>query len=399
MGYHSLQIELEERLGRSLLVQQYEAMVDAVKWPGVQPYRLCLFYKTGAAKTLTSLICLYARASRNPLVVAPPSTHTGWEESAKLLNIEVELVSHAKFRQKGFKVARDRHIIVDEFHLLGRQSASGWTKLNRVAQGSTGDIIICSATPNYNDAERCYCVEKIISPQRVQGGYMNFIYQHCNTQPNPFGMVPLVSGFRNHADAAEYLTQLDRVLTVPDDAQYTITDIRLHPWVDNLLTNYGMNRRARRIVASAMERRHTEKRFNFLHANGILRDSVYHVLVDIGGWHALPVLMYCDSAQIAEAVFDKLRHNKVNAVLVTGELTKAEKEQAISLFRTGAAEVMVGTASMATGTDGIDKVCDTLIIVDDTQDDSLRRQLIGRILPRGTDTDASTKVIYRLVFS
>lgn len=109
--------------------------------------------------------------------------------------------------------------------------------------------------------------------------------------------------------------------------------------------------------------------------------------------------MYCDSAQIARAVFDKLRINKVNAVLVTGELTKAEKEQAISLFRTGAADVMVGTASMATGTDGIDKVCDTLIIVDDTQDDSLRRQLIGRILPRGTDTDASVKGIYRLVFS
>ena len=57
-------------------------------------------------------------------------------------------------------------------------------------------------------------------------------------------------------------------------------------------------------------------------------------------------------------------------------------------------EVLVGTASIATGTDGIDKVSDLLILVDDTDDESLRRQIIGRILPRGADTDASKKVIY-----
>jgi hypothetical protein len=39
-----------------------------------------------------------------------------------------------------------------------------------------------------------------------------------------------------------------------------------------------------------------------------------------------------------------------------------------------------------------------LILVDDTDDESLRRQIIGRILPRGADTDASKKVIYRLIF-
>ena len=61
-------------------------------------------------------------------------------------------------------------------------------------------------------------------------------------------------------------------------------------------------------------------------------------------------------------------------------------------------EVLVGTASIATGTDGIDKVSDLLILVDDTDDESLRRQIIGRILPRGADTDASKKVIYRLTF-
>jgi hypothetical protein len=41
-------------------------------------------------------------------------------------------------------------------------------------------------------------------------------------------------------------------------------------------------------------------------------------------------------------------------------------------------------------------MCDTLIILDDTDDDSLRRQLVGRIMPRGEDTDATGKSVYRI---
>jgi hypothetical protein len=61
--------------------------------------------------------------------------------------------------------------------------------------------------------------------------------------------------------------------------------------------------------------------------------------------------------------------------------------------------VLVGTASLATGTDGLDKMCDSLIILDDTEDDSLRRQLVGRIMPRGEAADASKKQVHRLLLS
>ena len=58
----------------------------------------------------------------------------------------------------------------------------------------------------------------------------------------------------------------------------------------------------------------------------------------------------------------------------------------------------MGTTALATGTDGIDKVCDTLVIVDDVDDAALRRQLIGRILPRGLDTDLTNKRVLRFVY-
>ena len=47
---------------------------------------------------------------------------------------------------------------------------------------------------------------------------------------------------------------------------------------------------------------------------------------------------------------------------------------------------LVGTQTLATGTDGLDKMCDLLVILDDTEDNAMRRQLIGRIMPRGHAT-------------
>ena len=84
--------------------------------------------------------------------------------------------------------------------------------------------------------------------------------------------------------------------------------------------------------------------------------------------------------------------------LVTGETSKKEKERLIAAFNNGILDVLVGTASLATGTDGMDKVCDALIIVDDTDDASLRRQLVGRILTRGVGGTNDNKVAYRFQY-
>ena len=88
----------------------------------------------------------------------------------------------------------------------------------------------------------------------------------------------------------------------------------------------------------------------------------------------------------------------MKAAVITGDTPKKQKEFLVGLFKRGVLDVLVGTATMATGLDGVDKVCNTLIIVNDIDGDhSLRRQLIGRILPRGEDSDATGKHIYRLV--
>ena len=392
--------KIEQLLGKALFDHQ-RAALDFWESARLVEDRLCLYYKTGSGKTLTSLLCMWARVQgqETVLVVAPPSTHMSWAAAAAVLGMEVECVSHAKFRQQAFKVQRTTPIIIDEFHMLGGYQAQGWKKLERISRGLQAPLIICSATPNYNDVERCYCVQKIVDPDSTRGGYLEFLYQHCETRQSPFSMTPEVVGFRSQQSAAEFLAGMRNVLHVPDDVDYTVQDVPLTRQMSLEFDEYGLSPFGPRLMASQIEARHTERRFNLVDANDQFRQSVYDELSRlVGDLPPTKVLMFCNSSRIAEALYLCLRANNVPAGIITGKDTKKAKEAELRRFISGDLEVLVGTASIATGTDGIDKVSDLLILVDDTDDESLRRQIIGRILPRGADTDASKKVIYRLIF-
>lgn len=392
--------KIEQLLGKALFDHQ-RAALDFWESARLVEDRLCLYYKTGSGKTLTSLLCMWARVQgqETVLVVAPPSTHMSWAAAAAVLGMEVECVSHAKFRQQAFKVQRTTPIIIDEFHMLGGYQAQGWKKLERISRGLQAPLIICSATPNYNDVERCYCVQKIVDPDSTRGGYLEFLYQHCETRQSPFSMTPEVVGFRSQQSAAEFLAAMRNVLHVPDDVDYTVQDVPLPRQMSLEFDEYGLSPFGQRLMASQIEARHTERRFNLVDANDQFRQSVYDELSRlVGDLPPTKVLMFCNSSRIAEALYQCLCSNNVPAGIITGKDSKKVKEKELHRFIHGDMEVLVGTASIATGTDGIDKVSDLLILVDDTDDESLRRQIIGRILPRGADTDASKKVIYRLIF-
>ena len=392
--------KIEQLLGKALFDHQ-RAALDFWESARLVEDRLCLYYKTGSGKTLTSLLCMWARVQgqETVLVVAPPSTHMSWAAAAAVLGMEVECVSHAKFRQQAFKVLRTTPIIIDEFHMLGGYQAQGWKKLERISRGLQAPLIICSATPNYNDVERCYCVQKIVDPDSTRGGYLEFLYQHCETRQSPFSMTPEVVGFRSQQSAAEFLAAMRNVLHVPDDVDYTVQDVPLPRQMSLEFDEYGLSPFGQRLMASQIEARHTERRFNLVDSNDQFRQSVYDELSRlVGDLPPTKVLMFCNSSRIADALYQCLCSNNVPAGIITGKDSKKVKEKELHRFIHGDVEVLVGTASIATGTDGIDKVSDLLILVDDTDDESLRRQIIGRILPRGADTDASKKVIYRLIF-
>lgn len=379
----------------------FDYQVEVLTAEEATPYaslRACLYYRTGAGKSLTALALVAQAGSGAAVVIAPPSTHDTWVEAGQRLGVEVTAMSHAKFRQKATKLSKHTAVIADEFHQFGGHGGQGWKKLDRLAMGLQAPLILASATPNYNDAERVYCIQHVLDPHSCKGGYLEFVYAQCETEQNPFGMTPKVTGFKNFADAAEYLQSLPHVYYVPDEVVYTINDIPLHIPVPPEFDLFGVDRRRQRILASQIEERHARVNHQLTLANGNIHPAVLRAILQ----EVAPsenALIYATHATVAEALSKTLSDMRLNHALVTGKYTTRDKARIIQDFREGVFPWLVGTASLGTGTDGLDKVCDTLVIVDDTDDDAARRQLIGRIMPRGAAADASMKRVHRLLVS
>lgn len=364
----------------------------------------CLYFKTGAGKTWTSLEMMRAEGVSRALVVAPPSTHPEWAAAAVKFGMKVDTISHAKFRRPDYKLSRFMPIVVDEFHMMGGHTGKGFDKLRALARRIEAPLIICSATPNYNDADRVYCVSSVLDPVGTKGGYLDFLYKHCNVVPSPFKQTPDLDEdqpFRNFKDAAEFLSSLPGVYYLPDDLVWSIDDVPYHtivsPWIDEL----SYNARDHRMIASGMEREHTRINQQLIQSDDLIHPEVMFELEELLKLHeGEPVLIFANHATVALALAGTLHQSRHKSFgLVTGGMTSKAKAEEIRRFKAGKFPILIGTASLATGTDGMDKMCDTLIILDDTNDDSLRRQLVGRIMPRGADTDTSKKRVYRLLSS
>jgi superfamily II DNA or RNA helicase len=387
-------VDLELKAGVILFEYQREFLEQVRKSPA--PLRTCLYYKTGAGKSLAALAAVALLDYHKVVVICPPSTHVQWTALGNRLGIQVEAMSHAKFRQAGTKLSRTMPVIADEFHLFGGQKGKGWRKLDKLAQHLMAPLILASATPNYNDAERCYCVQHILDPHGTKGGYLQFLYTNCTTEQNPFGMEPIVTGFKSYPDAAAYLADMKGVFYLPDDTVFKIVDVLYPATMPDELENFGYNRRDHRMVASQMELRHTQRYQGLVAESGYLHRHVFNELDKIIA-DSDATLVFANHATVAEAAHRTFNVATINNALITGATTKPLKDRILQEFLAGTYHVLIGTATLATGTDGMDRVCDTLVILDDTDDDALRRQLIGRIMPRGDYVSSVAKRIFRMV--
>lgn len=354
-----------------------------------------MYYKTGSGKSLTAMLGMKELGYNYVLVVSPPSTHKQWLDLGRKLGMGIVAISHAKFRMKDYKLSRAVPIIADEFHMFGGQQGQGWKKLDTLARHLKAPLFLLSATPNYNDAERVYCVQHILDPQSCKGGYLEFLYKHCETEHNPFSQTPNVLGFRNHKSAAEYLAALPHVFHLADDLVYTIKDIPYDENISDELRDYSYNRRAHKMVASQIEMKHTVRFQGLVDDEGWVYPHIMDIIEDVLRTKGR-VLIYSDHATIAEAMARAFYELGIEHALVTGKTSKNDKARIIHEFLGGIHKVLIGTATLATGTDGMDRVCDTLLIIDDTEDDALRRQLVGRIMPRGDFVSAAAKQVIRL---
>lgn len=379
---------------RRFFDHQEKFIEDVMKEPF--PQRACLYFRTGSGKSLAAMQGMKELGQTRVLVIAPPSTHKEWRALGDHVGVETETISHAKFRMPDTRLSKTTAVIADEFHMFGGHHGKGWKKLELLAKGLQAPLFLLSATPNYNDAERVYCVHRLLSPQATRGGYLQWLYQNCHTQQNRFSMTPDVIGFKDYPDAAAFLADLPRVWYLADDLVYDIEDVGYDEDLPEELTRYRFDRRKHRMVASEMEMRHTARYQGLVNGLGHVRPEVMDLLLPIIDGAGGPVMVYCNHSTVAAALGRTLGMHQVDCLLVTGKTTKQTKDSTLEAFKE-VGGILIGTASIATGTDGLDRVCDTLIILDDTDDDALRRQLIGRIMPRGAPERAVVKKVLRFV--
>ena len=400
--------KIEQAFERPFLGHQREALEDAQQQAqGGTPLRLCLYHRTGAGKTDTALACVALAGAERVLILAPPSVHPNWVLRAAALGLDATVISHAKFRQKTFKITRGDAVIVDEFHMLGGQGAAGFTKFDKACEFIKAPVVICSATPNYNDAERVYCIMHTMAPHTVRGGYIQFLYQHCDVKANPYAKEPIVTSMKDGETAENFLQRLPYVHYVEDEAikQVHIEEVYLmQDYVPEEFNRLGYDSANKRIMASQMEERHRRRELQALFNDGyMLLPELQNRISEIISsplFEGSKIMFFASHVKIAKAVHLHLMTGATKrAVLISGASTATARSQALESFKTdGSVRYLVGTTALATGTDGIDKVCDTLVIVDDVDDAALRRQLIGRILPRGLDTDLTNKRVLRFVY-
>ena len=365
------------------------------------PARFCLYHRTGAGKSLAALGCMAEIGVQDVLVLCPPITSDAWHKSADLLGIRIETISHAKYRQKTFKVSRNQAVIVDEFHLLGGHGASGWTKFDRMCASLQAPVIIASATPNYNDAERVYCIQHALDPASCRGGFLQFLYENCETRANPFSQTPLVDGFKSGLSAADYLTQLPYVHYLEDNVSYTIKDIFIPMWKDPYFDECGLIVEEMKFVSSLMEAKIVRNMRSLTNVDlttpSVAASAALHTLLQ----DPSRLMIFSKSSKLATMLANYLSLFKLEEgqepALITGATKPTDRRKELERFIDGTTSILIGTAALATGLDGLDKVCDRILLYDDTDDASLRRQVIGRIMPRGADIDASVKKVYRFL--
>lgn len=385
--------DLEIKAGYTLFDYQKHYLEAAIEME--QPARVCLYYRTGAGKSFTALASISLWGYDHCTVIAPPSTHMQWKILGHRLGIDITTMSHAMFRQRHIKLSRTEPVIADEFHMFGGHGGQGWKKLDRIALHLEAPLLLLSATPNYNDAERVYCVQHILDPIGTKGGYIQFLYTHCNTEQNRFSITPDVTGFKNYADAAEFLAALPHVYYLADELVVDINDISYSTSLPAELYEYGYDRRKHKLIASNMEMWHSEKVYGLVDEDGYIHPNVMKevqaILARPGG-----VLIYANHATVANALSLTLSRMNIRHALMTGLNARLKKEEVLQEILSGKVRILIGTNTLATGTDGLDKVCDTLLILDDTDDNAQRRQLIGRIMPRGSYVSPVDKKIFRL---
>ncbi len=368
--------------GIGLLLQSQEKMKNSL-----------MYFSMGKGKTLTASQIAYDAAELELIeavfVVAPPSTHKQWENLLKrYLNIPIMVVSHQWLgkNEATLKNLKKTLVIVDEVHQSANRGKTLTKTVSRLIAAAYAALLM-SGTPFRNKEERLYVVHTWLFED--VGSYENWLYFHCNTEPDRFAYYPKFLSFKV-GEIEDFLTHIDsgalkRIFVEKESLVFKRTEVNLpennhDTGILEKYSVYGFNR-----IQVANSVRQKLAYLNYLKFCKYIdrgddddmrligpREDIIEV---IRGYADRNPIVYSFSSKISKLFFEAYGKG---AFQVDGKTPKKKKEEIIARYKTEKG-IMFATDSISTGTDGLQEVTDLIIILDDTQDGTNREQLIGRI--------------------
>lgn len=360
-----------------------------------EPKRNALLYFTmGKGKTLTAVQIAYNAQHddriSSVLIVAPPSTHRQWDGLLKqYLSIPYKIVSHQwlgkneDFIDKNFNRTM---VIIDELHQSANRGKVLTKLVTKLVKKCFGALLM-SGTPFRNKEERLYTVHDWLYDDA--GSYEIWLHRHCDTEPDRFAYYPKFLRFKA-GEIEDFLLSIDqseykRIFIEREDLVYKETNIIVHTInkYSEILEEYSVYGKNNIQVSNSVRQKMAYLNYlKYCHYidrddNGELKlyDSRDEVLSIIYDYIGRDPIVYCFSSKVSKLYFESFFGK---CYQVDGKTSKKNKEKAIADYkRLGG--IMFATDSISTGTDGLQEVTNTIIILDDTMDGTNREQLIGRI--------------------
>ena len=353
-----------------------------------------LYFTMGKGKTLTAVqIAVNAQLDNligSVLIVAPPSTHKQWDELLKkYLTVPYKIVSHQWLgkNEDFLKKPLGRTLtVIDELHQSANRGKVLTKLVTALIKRSFAGLLM-SGTPFRNKEERLYTVHDWLCDD--VGSYESWLHKYCNTEPDRFAYYPKFLSFKV-GEIKDFLQDIDvspykRIFIEREDLVYKTIEKVLPILTSDYecLETYSVygkdNIQVSNSVRQKMAYLNYLKFCQYIERDeggevrlNIPRADVFEILNEYA--HKNPIV-YCFSSKVSKLYFD---HWFGECYQVDGKTSKKNKELSIAAYKEKGG-VMFATDSISTGTDGLQQVTNTIIILDDTMDGTNREQLIGRI--------------------
>jgi SNF2 family DNA or RNA helicase len=326
------------------------------------PQTKYLAWEVGTGKTVGALAICKHHSFDKVLVVAPKSAHQSWLNDNQHFNIDIEIATYERFRDKINDLNRFDLVIFDEAHRLS-YTKTNWTKkaIQLRQDRKIKEVLLLSGTP-LDMYHKIYAQLKVLNPDdemfQKYRSYTQFVnaYFYLDDYFKPVGLLrpefkhELKAWFEKYA----YIVKREDVVELPD-LQEIVVELKSVK-LEYDISNYELANFIKEYKASSLTKEKIEYVLDFIEENpntivfsffldfvyqlqDKLKNKAYFITGSTPAEYRMKVIEKQDKPIISTFAMSEganLQRGYKNVVFASLPLKYIEMEQAIGrVYRTG----------------------------------------------------------------